>query len=90
MLRDEHRVAAHRRLLAVVARLRRRQPLRDEVAGMREHHRQALVPQVGLLARTQAKALAKGRAPQGGEQLVEVPHPRMVSSPCVQLMNVKR
>ena len=74
MLGDERRVPAHRRLLAVIARRGRGEPLADEVGCVLQHGGQALVGEIGTLARTEAKAPAKRGALQASEDGVEVAH----------------
>ena len=59
MLGDEDRVAAHRRLPAVVLRRGRRQSLFDELPAMLQNHRQRFFGQIGLLFRAQTKPAAK-------------------------------
>ena len=49
MLRDEHRMAAPRRLLAVVARRRGGEPLGDEATRVFENGRRSLLGEVGTL-----------------------------------------
>ena len=61
MLGDEHRVAAKRRLFAVIGDDRRRKPLGDEILGVGEHHGQAFALQVGEVFSPQVKAVAEGR-----------------------------
>src|SRR4051812_37993432 len=73
MLRDEDGVALPGRLLAIVGRMRRRQPLRDEVARMVHHGIEALVAQVLRVPGRQFLRRAEARSSQAREQLVEVP-----------------
>ena len=61
MLRDENRVAAKRRLLAVVRRGLRREPLVDQFARVPGHFGQALLVQISQLARAEPEAPAKRR-----------------------------
>ena len=56
MLSDENRMPAHGRLTAVVRRLRRREALGDEVAGVVEHRREAPIGEIGALLRAEAEA----------------------------------
>ena len=74
MLGDEDRMAAERGLLAVVARVRRREPLVDERARVVEHGRETLRRQVVALLWPQAEAFAKRRLRQSREDLVKVAH----------------
>ena len=74
MLGDEHRVAAERRLFAVIGDDRRRKPLGDEILGVGEHHGQAFAMQVGEFLAPQAKAAAESRFGQGSEEVVQVSH----------------
>lgn len=67
MLRDEDRVAAKRRLLAVVLRRGGRKPLHDEFRGMRENNGKSLGFKIGAFACAQPEALAKRRMPESGE-----------------------
>jgi len=75
VLRDEGRMPAHRRLLAVMRRSRGRQAPIDEVASMAEDGFQAPVGQVAPLAVSKAEARAEPRACQAVEQKLEIIHP---------------
>ena len=59
MLRDEHGVPAHRRLLAVIGRVRRRQSPVDEVTAVPENRLHAPRLQISPLGLTQAKTAAE-------------------------------
>jgi hypothetical protein len=75
MLRDEHRVAAPRRLPAVVRGLGRREALRDEGIGVPQHGLDALLAQVVRIASLQAELPPKARCGEAAEDVVEVSHP---------------
>jgi len=49
MLGDEHRVAAHRCLLAVILRMGGGQAAGDKIAGMAEYQRQSLAVEISLV-----------------------------------------
>lgn len=49
MLGDEHRVAAHRCLLAVILRMGGGQAAVDKIAGMAEYQRQSLAVEISLV-----------------------------------------
>ncbi len=74
MLRDKYGMAAKRRLLAVVARLGRRETLDDELASVIQHRRQPFLREVRALARSQAKAAPEGRHRQRGKDVVDRTH----------------
>ncbi len=61
VLGDEHGVAAKGRLLAVVARRCRRKARGDEVAGMRQHEREALALEIVALAGAKPEAAPERR-----------------------------
>ncbi len=74
MLGDEHRVPAVGRLLTVVGRLRCGQSAIDEIAGVRQNHREAPGFQIRtiLLAKPEAASEARPRKPL--EQRIEIIH----------------
>jgi len=72
VLRHENRMAAKRRLIAVISRHGRSQPLGNEIRRMIEHNWQTFGFQIGSVFPTQDKAAAKVRAPQLREQLGQV------------------
>jgi hypothetical protein len=74
VLGDEHRMSTERRLPAVVARLGGREPLRDQLGRVVENRRQSLLVDVRTLASAEPEALAEGRAPQRGEEIIDVSH----------------
>lgn len=67
MLGDEYRVAAHRRLPAVVGDFRRRQPLTDKIFGMPADGVEPFLPDVGNVRRLQPEAAAERRTAQTGK-----------------------
>lgn len=71
MLGDEHGMAAHRSLPAVIGRLGRRQATRDEIPGMGENGWKALPGKVGGVRRVQPEAGPERRAGKGFEQVVK-------------------
>ena len=60
MLGHEHRVPAHRRLLAVVCRLRGRQALLHEIAGMLPDYLETARVEVGAILGVEPKARPEG------------------------------
>ena len=60
MLRNKDGMPAHRRLLAVVHRMRGREPPLHEIAPVLQDRRQPLGREIRALARPQPKAPAKG------------------------------
>jgi len=62
VLRNENRMSAIRRLLAVVSRLGRRKPLRHQIRRMGENRRRSLRGEVGALLVAEPKAPTKRRA----------------------------
>ena len=72
VLCDEHRVAAKRRLFAVIGDDRRGEALGDEILGVGEYHGQAFALHVGGVFSPQVKAAAESRFGQGGEEVVKV------------------
>ena len=74
MLRDEGRMAAHRRLLSILDGVSGRQPLCDESGGVIENHLHALVRQIGLLLWAELEAHAERRSGKSGEEGVEISH----------------
>lgn len=69
VLGDEYRVAAHRRLPAVVGDFRRRQPLADKIFGMPADGIKPFLPDVGNVRRLQPEAAAERRAAQTGKNI---------------------
>lgn len=59
MLADEYWMPTIRRLLAIIGNKRRRQTLADEIAGMFEYRRHALVAQILQILVVQVKLAAK-------------------------------
>jgi hypothetical protein len=55
MLGDEHRVAAHGSLAAIIVWLSRRKPLGDELAGVLENHLLSLRLTIGEIASGQVE-----------------------------------
>ena len=80
VLGDEHRMAAKRRLFAVIGDDRRGKALGDEILGVGKHHRQAFAAQVGELLAAQVKAAAKGGFGQSGKNFVQVSHKAFLSN----------
>jgi hypothetical protein len=74
VLGHERGMASQGRLLAVVGRLGRGQPRKNEAASLVEHQRKSLPVQIGLVPRIEAETAAKPAALKGGEQLVQIPH----------------
>ena len=64
-------MAAKWRLLAVVARLRRRQTLKNKIASVLQHRGQPLLREICPLARRQTKAVPESRFRQIGEDVVD-------------------
>ena len=62
MLRDKDRMMTHRRLLPIINRRGRRQPLLDEISRVLHDNCQSFAPQVLKLFALQAKAAPEGRA----------------------------
>ena len=75
MLRDEGRMAPHRRLLPILDGVSGRQPLRDEDGGVIEDGRHTLVCQISALLRPESEAHTEGGSRQSGEEGVEISHP---------------
>jgi hypothetical protein len=59
VLRDEHRVTAKRRLLSIVPGLRRRESLRQQIAGVHQYGVEPLLFEIAPVRGTKAKAGAK-------------------------------
>lgn len=69
VLGDEYRVAAHRRLPAVVGDFRRRQPLTDKIFGMPADGVEPFLPDIGNVRRLQPEAVAERRTAQTGKNI---------------------
>ena len=82
MLGNEYRVAAEWRLLAVIARLRRCETLRNEVARMIENSGFSLCRQILALLRAQRKTAAEAGLAQRREKLIEISHLVFASLTC--------
>jgi len=78
VLGDEHRVAAHRRLAAVIQWLCGCEALCDEIPGMIEHCREPALGKIGALLRVQPKAAPEGGGSQSVEDEIEIAHPSNV------------
>lgn len=74
VLRDKHRVAAERRLPAIVVRLGRRETLRHKLPGMIGNRFCSLCCQVLMFLCPEGKAAAKAGFTQSGEKKIEVAH----------------
>jgi hypothetical protein len=74
VLRDEDRMIAHGRLLAVVGGMCRGQPLLYKISRVFEDDAEPLLPQIVQLFPAQAKATAKVRSVQGREDLIQISH----------------
>ena len=74
VLGDEDRVAAKRRLFAVIGDDRRGKALGDEILGVGKHHGQAFAAQVGELLAAQVEAAAKSGFGKRGKYFVQVSH----------------
>ena len=74
MLGNEDWMPAHRSLAAVVRRLRRREALGDEVAGVVEHRREAPIGEIGALLRAEAEAAPELGPGKPREDQVEIAH----------------
>lgn len=74
MLGDEHRVAPERGLFAIVGDDGGRQTLGDEIFGVIQDHRQALVVQVLEIFWVELEAAAKTGSCQCGKKIVQVTH----------------
>ncbi len=72
VLRHEYRVPAKRSLLPIVSRFGRRQPLRDEVRGVRQNGLHAFGFQIFLLPHAQAKSPPKRRSRQRCEDIIQI------------------
>jgi hypothetical protein len=81
MLRHKHRMPAHRRLLPVIPRLRRRQPLGDDLPRMLANDIHPPLAQIQRILSPQSKSAAKLRLPQRREQFIQIPH-RLAYSSC--------
>ena len=67
VLCDEHRMAAERRLFAVIGDDRRGKAFGNEILSVGEHYGQAFAVQVGEVFPLQLEAAAESRFGQGGE-----------------------
>src|SRR3954467_15387994 len=76
MLRHEDRMIPPRRLLPVISRKRRRQPLGDELRAMLHHGRQAPRLDVRTLASDQLELAAEGGGGKPAKDFVDVDHER--------------
>lgn len=74
MLRDEHRMSAKRRLLPIVRRSCRRQPLRYESGSMLQHNRPTFRREIIAFRWPEHEALAKPRSRKRREELIEIAH----------------
>jgi hypothetical protein len=74
VLGDEDGMAAHRRLLSIVARDRRREPFSDERGSMSEHRGGALRRNVFAVTLAEREAATKARLREGVKELVEITH----------------
>lgn len=74
MLGDEDGMAAHRRLLAVVRRMRRRQPFGDEGPAMIEDGVETLLREIGSLLGSQAETAPEGGLRKGQKKVVRGYH----------------
>ena len=74
MLGNENRVAAKRRLFAVIGDDRRGKAFGDEILGVGEYHGQAFASEVGEVLAAQVKAAAKGGFGQCGKNVVQISH----------------
>lgn len=79
MLRDEYGMPAHRRLLSIIARRRRRQSFGDERPCMIEHGRQSLGGEIVAISRAQRKPSTKRRLRQSIKEVVEIAHAEHLS-----------
>lgn len=71
MLGDEDRMAAHRRLLAVIGRLGGREAMADEIAGMGEHWFHSLRGKIISLLCPKLEPASEGRIGKRREDLVQ-------------------
>lgn len=74
VLRDERRMAAHRRLPAVIGRIGRREAIANEGGGVIQHRVQPAITQIGEILFAKAEAAAKSGTGQGDEQRIKVTH----------------
>lgn len=71
VLGDEYRVAAHRRLPAVVGDFRRRQPLTDKIFGMPADGVEPFLPDIGNVRPSSAgSGCGKANGPDGKKYLL--------------------
>ena len=61
MLGNEHGVAAHGRLLAVIVQMRRCKALVDDLPGLRLQHITSSLPHIATVHRSKRKALTIGQ-----------------------------
>jgi hypothetical protein len=80
MLGDEHRMAAHRRLLSVADGVRGREPARDEIGGMRQHRLAALQVQKRALVRAEIELRPESGSGERFEEVFGFPQPLQPSS----------
>jgi hypothetical protein len=83
VLGDEHGMPAEGSLPAVVARLGRREPLRDQFTRVVEDCRKALFVEIPTLARAEPESLAEGRTSERVEEIIDVSHVTNIETcPC--------
>ena len=71
VLRNEHRMTAKGRLLAIVARRRWRESPRNQLLGLDEHPLQATRLQIASLGGAEVETPPKRRIGEGSKELVE-------------------
>jgi len=74
MLRDENRMAAHRRLAAVVHRFGGRETPGHEIACVLDDDRKPAIGEIGALLRPKPETATKRRAGEPSEDMVEIAH----------------
>ena len=79
MLGDEDGMAAHGRLLAVIRWLRWREPFLNDPAGMLRDLVRGPEADIRLLFRPQPEPLAKGRATESAEDVIERAHAKRIA-----------